>query len=253
MKSIPLIEYHVTNHCNLNCTGCAHFAPLSEPWYANVKDFEKDIKQLLTKVEIEQLILFGGEPFLHPTISDFFIMARKLLPNTKISVLTNGVLLIEKLGKLKNILVDNNIIVDVTCYPINVKYNFALKLLKQFNIPYHIYNDLEPIKTLRKHILCHERKSNDFDCLMIRSKSVQLKDGKLYICPLQAYIDIFNCYFNENFVVDDDCILDIYKSTDNEIVNFFFKKNSFCEFCREPIEGNVYSNSKKEKSEWMEI
>lgn len=249
-KHIPLIEYHLTNHCNLNCKGCAHFAPIAEPWFANINEYKNDMEELSSKVVVDELILFGGEPLLHPNISEFLIESRKMLPNTKISVLTNGLLVLERISELKDVFVQNDVWLDITCYPIDVKYQFMLKLLKAFRVKYRIYNDLEPIKTLRKHTLSHERKENKWDCLMIRSKSVQLKNGKLYICPLQAYIDIFNKFFNEDFAVDDECILDLYKATDEEIVNMYFRKNSFCEYCREPIEKNKYSTSKKEKSEW---
>lgn len=249
-KHIPLIEYHLTNHCNLNCKGCAHFAPIAEPWFANINEYKNDMEELSSKVVVDELILFGGEPLLHPNISEFLIESRKMLPNTKISVLTNGLLVLERISELKDVFVQNDVWLDITCYPIDVKYQFMLKLLKAFRVKYRIYNDLEPIKTLRKHTLSHERKENKWDCLMIRSKSVQLKKGKLYICPLQAYIDIFNKFFNEDFAVDDECILDLYKATDEEIVNMYFRKNSFCEYCREPIEKNKYSTSKKEKREW---
>lgn len=249
-KHIPLIEYHLTNHCNLNCKGCAHFAPIAEPWFADINKYKNDMEELSSKVVVDELILFGGEPLLHPNISEFLVESRKILPNTKISVLTNGLLVLERISELKDVFVQNDILLDVTCYPIDVKYQFMLKLLKAFGVKYRVYNDLEPIKTLRKHTLSHERKENNWDCLMIRSKSVQLKDGKLYICPLQAYIDIFNKFFNENFNVNDECILDLYKATDEEIFNMYFHKNSFCEYCREPIEKNKYSTSKKEKSEW---
>lgn len=249
-KHIPLIEYHLTNHCNLNCKGCAHFSPIAEPWFANINEYKNDMEELSSKVVVDELILFGGEPLLHPNISEFLIESRKMLPNTKISVLTNGLLVLERISELKDVFVQNDVWLDITCYPIDVKYQFMLKLLKAFRVKYRIYNDLEPIKTLRKHTLSHERKENKWDCLMIRSKSVQLKNGKLYICPLQAYIDIFNKFFNEDFAVDDECILDLYKATDEEIVNMYFRKNSFCEYCREPIEKNKYSTSKKEKREW---
>ncbi len=249
-KHIPLIEYHLTNHCNLNCKGCAHFAPIAEPWFADINKYKNDMEELSSKVIVDELILFGGEPLLHPNISEFLIESRKMLPNTKISVLTNGLLVLERISELKDVFVQNDVWLDITCYPIDVKYQFMLKLLKAFRVKYRIYNDLEPIKTLRKHTLSHERKENKWDCLMIRSKSVQLKNGKLYICPLQAYIDIFNKFFNEDFAVDDECILDLYKATDEEIVNMYFRKNSFCEYCREPIEKNKYSTSKKEKREW---
>ena len=54
--------------------------------------------------------------------------------------------------------VKNNITVDITCYPIAVNYKMTLKMLKVFGIKYKIYNDLEPIKTLRKHRLSHKKR-----------------------------------------------------------------------------------------------
>ena len=51
--------------------------------------------------------------------------------------------------------------------------------------------------------------------------------------------------------LNNDCYLDIYNCTDKQIVSMYHTKNSFCEYCREPIEGNKYSTSKKEKKEWM--
>jgi organic radical activating enzyme len=251
MKHIPLLEYHLTNHCNLNCKGCAHFAPLADPWFADLDSFKKDLTRLTSKVVIDGLILFGGEPLLHPQINDFVQVARELLPTAQISVLTNGVELLKKIPLIKDTFKNNNIIVDVTSYPIDVNYKLALKLLETFGIKYKIYNDLEPVKTLRHHRLSHERQKNEWNCLMINSKSVQLKEGKLYLCPIQAYIDIFNKYFNENYHVTEDCYLNIYDDiTDDDIVNMYFNKNSFCEYCREPIEGNTYSTSRREKQEW---
>ena len=163
----------------------------------------------------------------------------------------DALLLLKKIGNLAKIMKDNCIYIDITCDPISVNYELELKMLKALNIPYRIYNDLERVKTLRHHILSHDKKKNDWDCLMINSNSVQLRNGKLYICPLQAYIDIFNSYFNENFKIENDNVLDIYHCTDDDILNMYHRKNNFCEYCREPIEGNKYSTSKKEKSEWM--
>ena len=142
---------------------------------------------------------------------------------------------------------DNCIYMDITCYPINVDYELELKILKTLKIPYRIYNDLERIKTLRHHCLSHKKEKNNWNCLMINSNSVQLRNGKLYICPSQAYIDIFNDYFNENFKLNNDCYLDVYNCTDEQIISMYHTKNSFCEYCREPIEGNKYSTSKKVK------
>lgn len=32
--TLPYVELHLVDHCNLGCAGCSHFAPLAPPWYA---------------------------------------------------------------------------------------------------------------------------------------------------------------------------------------------------------------------------
>lgn len=251
MKHVRLIEYHITNHCNLNCKGCAHFAPLSQEWFANVDEFIKDLKQLSSKVIIDNLRIFGGEPLLHPQLRLFMHNARSILPQCNISVLTNGILVLQKMKELSNSFINDNIILELTRYPINVDYNDIMKLLNCIHIKTKIENNFEPVKTLRKHILNHIKQDNSFECCMIESQSVQLKHGKLYICPIQAYIEIFNNYYHDNFKVDDSDTLNIYDNiSDDDIINFYNKKNSFCKYCRQPIPNLKYALSNKDINEW---
>ena len=36
-------EVHITDHCNLNCKGCAHFSNLCKPTFADLDEFEADM------------------------------------------------------------------------------------------------------------------------------------------------------------------------------------------------------------------
>jgi hypothetical protein len=82
-----------------------------------------------------------------------------------------------------------------------------------------------------------------------------LKSGKLYMCAISAYIDIFNEYFNQSFsVLDTDCI-DIYKiQTVDEIFEFLSKPVPFCRYCTHKYEETRtdWCVSKKIESEWLE-
>jgi organic radical activating enzyme len=254
MKHVRMIEYHITNHCNVNCKGCAHFSPLSEPWFADVEEFKKDLKQLGTKIIVDNIRLFGGEPLLHPNVCEFFKAIHEIMPNTKMSVLSNGSLLKQRMGEMINSLIEYDVLVEMTRYPINVNYEKLFALLNSVGVRTKNFNQYEKTKILRKHILTHEAKQTDFDCCMIHWKSMQLKDGKLYLCPIQAYIDIFNKYFNETYQVKKEDILDIYDDnvTDEVIDKFYRNKNDFCKYCRKPIEDIEWEQSKRSKEEWME-
>ncbi len=44
---IPYLETHIVDHCNLKCRGCTHFAPLADPYFKSIEEFENDLKRLL--------------------------------------------------------------------------------------------------------------------------------------------------------------------------------------------------------------
>lgn len=38
-----VLEIMVTNHCNLNCMSCDHYAPVSEPYLLSYQNLEKQL------------------------------------------------------------------------------------------------------------------------------------------------------------------------------------------------------------------
>ena len=118
---MPLVE-----HCNLRCCGCDHFAPLAEQEFADLDAFENDFARLsyLVDGKAEKIGLMGGEPLLHPQVKDFLYIARRHFRKTKIRIVTNGVLLLNKKEDFWKACRDNNIIVEVT------KYRLTLILIK---------------------------------------------------------------------------------------------------------------------------
>ena len=118
---VPLVE-----HCNLRCCGCDHFAPLAEQEFADLDAFENDFARLsyLVDGKAEKIGLMGGEPLLHPQVKDFLYIARRHFRKTKIRIVTNGVLLLNKKEDFWKACRDNNIIVEVT------KYRLTLILIK---------------------------------------------------------------------------------------------------------------------------
>ena len=51
---------------------------------------------MAAKLRIEQIYLLGGEPLLHPQVSEFIREARKHFPETRIYVVTNGSLVMRQ-------------------------------------------------------------------------------------------------------------------------------------------------------------
>lgn len=91
---ISTLETNVVDYCNLNCKGCSHFSNLF-PKGSQIpfQTFERDIKQLSTKVFISQFNLLGGEVFLNNKLPDYIECLKKYMPKTKIELISNGMLI----------------------------------------------------------------------------------------------------------------------------------------------------------------
>lgn len=92
---LDAVELHVVDQCNMNCTGCSHFSPFARPWMADPATVLADLAALRAKFRggIRHINLLGGEPLLHPGLSDLMVRIRALAPESCITVVTNGLLL----------------------------------------------------------------------------------------------------------------------------------------------------------------
>jgi uncharacterized radical SAM superfamily Fe-S cluster-containing enzyme len=71
---VPLVE-----HCNLNCAGCGSYSPLAPEKFYDIDAFREDCRRIsdLTGGKIDRMGFAGGEPLLHPQITEFFETARR--------------------------------------------------------------------------------------------------------------------------------------------------------------------------------
>jgi MoaA/NifB/PqqE/SkfB family radical SAM enzyme len=63
----------------LNCACCSQFSPVADEGFYPIDIFKKDALRLfqLGGDKIKKFIFAGGEPLLHPQITDFFDFARE--------------------------------------------------------------------------------------------------------------------------------------------------------------------------------
>lgn len=73
LPELMQIEFHLADHCNLNCKGCTHFSNLvKEPVLADYEQFRQDLRRLSGLFSnIYEIFLLGGEPLLNPDAGNF--------------------------------------------------------------------------------------------------------------------------------------------------------------------------------------
>jgi MoaA/NifB/PqqE/SkfB family radical SAM enzyme len=256
-RKVLKFEVHVTDHCNLNCKGCDHFSPLAEENYLNVDFFERDCARIsiLTKGQVQSVTLLGGEPLLHPRLTDLFSIIRKYFDNTSVNILTNGTLLLQQTDDFWTSCKKYNIKINITRYPIKIDHNKIESLAKQYSVDLGYTGGL--IKEMWRipfDINGVQNVKYNFKKCFRANVCIFLQDGKLYTCPMIPCIKHFNKYFNQDLHVSENDYLDIYrvKSID-EIFDFLCKPIPFCRYCnyKEAVMGGIkWSISKKDISEW---
>lgn len=242
------LEYHLVDSCNLRCAGCSHYSSLiDEKICLSIDTIISDLRLLKDKVgdNLKWLRLLGGEPLIHPQISDCLKQIRGLFPSTKISLVTNGLLL----GKMKqdfyDVCLNSRIEIKITNYGIIDLSGIIDKLRKMGLIV--VYYGKQNKKWHYQHIRLTEGK---IDCLKncIYKKSCNnYRDGKIYLCPHIAYIEYFNKRFGKNIKLNETDYISLKEidSFDGLIEKLENMKPEFCfQYC------NYYDEDHPKVGKW---
>jgi organic radical activating enzyme len=199
--------------------------------------------------KVDTLMLLGGEPLLHPDIIEWIQSARRLLPEQKINLTTNGILLADMSEEFWNICHNNNIRILISRYPINIDVDEITSKAKKFNVELHISTYVANGRW-RKWILDLDGEQDPLYSFLHcyqANRAVYLIKEKLYPCVCAAYIDRFNKKFKKDLEITENDYLDIYAIDDaNTIFEFLTKPIPFCRYCKSKIMalGN-WSNKKQ--------
>ena len=257
-KSELSFQVHIADNCNLNCRGCSTFAPLcNNDSLTNISSFERDIEQIgkLTGGIVEELLLMGGEPLVHPDVVSFLEISRKYIKIGEITLLTNGILLLKQDEIFWKCCRDNKIKIGITPYPIKLDYERIIEIAKKYSIEleYFFVGDKTSFRKFPVNIKGNANVAKNFrKCL--NSKCTTLREGKMYSCYLPSCIVFLNNYFGQDFKVSERDYIDIYTvNSKDEILDFTCKPTPFCRYCDiDAIEfGIKWGMSKKEIGEWI--
>ena len=138
LNARPRLDVQVCDHCNLRCAGCMHFAPLAPERYLDLGEYERDLRCLAAVEGIsgffEAVVLMGGEPLLHPSIAKIVRLTRCVLPEERIQLGTNGLLLGSMGDAFWDAVVDCDVEIVISAYPIRVDYAALFALVSGHGI-----------------------------------------------------------------------------------------------------------------------
>jgi MoaA/NifB/PqqE/SkfB family radical SAM enzyme len=257
MRRQPIFPYnletHLVDHCNLNCKGCSHFAPLvrGEVFY-DLNHFEEDLLALRRLFrDVYEIRLMGGEPLLHPEVSKFIKVTRQIFPNTRIAIFTNGLLLDRMPRDFWETCSTNQVQVKLTNYPVPLD----LEKIKQLGKTHQVNLKIPPLISSFNQFININGDSNpedSFKSCRARYMCPFLRDGKLYTCAFAPHVHLFNQYFDQDIPVTEKDYIDITGDISSEDVFEFLKQPTplcrFCEVNRPPFR---WDRTHREIGEWI--
>lgn len=249
---IQKLEYHLTNSCNLSCSGCSHYSNIISGQTKDTKDFIINLNAWSKYLEVESFNFLGGEPFINKKILEFCDSAREILPDSTISIFTNGLLInkIQEQEYAKNFQ-KNKIRIQLTYHSFEESYREKIapniSILKSWNQDYGIqvsYKD--GVNSWTKRYLSNDDGTispfNDGDPekswkICSCKYATTLVEDKIYKCAPIAYLQYvkesnrtspdFDKYLNEYEPIS-------HKDPEDKINAFFesnFKPESVCGMC----------------------
>lgn len=90
---LPFLETMITQVCNLSCAGCTNYSDIKHSGYVSWEQGREWLEPWLSRIDIPDFGIIGGEPLINPECKDWLIGLRKLMPNSQIRFTTNGLLL----------------------------------------------------------------------------------------------------------------------------------------------------------------
>jgi len=252
------LEIDIVKHCNLNCKGCDHFAPLAEKQFLDLPTLQKDLKRLamLFSNKAEEIYLLGGEPLLNHKINDYIKVVRDSFPNTRLLIITNGILLDQMPIDFWDVCKKYNVIISPTKYPIKIDYDKLQGLAEKYGVQYEYYGSSEAGRSLW-HFPLDFLGKQDMEHSFINCRAanvcITLENGRLFTCSIAANIETYNKYFKQNYIISEDDYIDIYKAKSaDEILQKLARPIPFCRYC--DVEHRSYDHpwtiSKKSIKEW---
>ncbi|MBQ7630072.1 MAG: radical SAM protein [Selenomonadaceae bacterium] len=236
-KYLPYLEFHVADHCNLNCKACEHYSGLvKKPHFPNLQNFTRDFERLHEFIDdIYMIRILGGEPLLNPELNEYIKLSRRLYPQAQIYVVTNGILLPKMPESFFETLRRYNAAIAISFYPpLESKMPAIKHLLEEKRVMFG-FTPLYRTFTIKQTLNPHDQPKEIFlQCLQATCHN--LYEGKIASCFLPFTTKYFNAYYDKN--LPEDGALDLYDPnlTTEKLKAHLLTPFERCRYCTTPVE-----------------
>ena len=251
-QTLPNLELHLTHSCNLACESCSHYSNQGHRGMTSLSDASAWMKLWRSRLNPRLFSLLGGEPTIHPQLTEFVLLTRRNWPAAQIRIVTNGFFL-HRHPNLPDMIRDvSNALIVISVHHASPEYQERLKPVMGLT---NEWAQRYQIKIVTEQVFDHwTRRYHGFGSAMLpmednnprRSWEIcqsrycpQLFEGKIWKCAPLAYLPMQHAKYNlsekwkpylEYQPLSPAC-------TDAELAAFFAKEHeSYCGMCSARLE-----------------
>ena len=247
------VEIQLCDRCNLDCAYCSHLSPVSKPVTISLETLEAECHRL-ARVGVDEVNLMGGEPLLHPQVCEAIKLTRSILPNIKLIISTNGLLLPRMSKDFWQCCRENKVVLRITPYP-----KAKNGTLNYFKYVWLIRKNRVRMESTGwrfgfRHQLLSEKAEYDATSNYLRCQlhCTQVRDATLWPCAYVAYAFNLNNKFGTNFktAAGDSLPLDGITATDLRL--WLLRTKPFCAHCGiKDAQRITWRRSQYTRDEWL--
>lgn len=257
MQKKPTLDYlemHVCDHCNLNCKGCSHFSPLFPPTFSSLQAYGDDLKELARLFSnIRTFRLMGGEPLLHPEVTEFLDMTRTAFPHATIALVTNGILLDKQPESFWNLLSRRSIRIDVSGYPIQLPRESLMRKASKWGVELRLEPTIDDFRALLVDENAGFNQEEMFRLCRKDRTCPFLYNGRLYHCATIPLAPILNEEFGTKFPLYTSEGIELKECHDGwKAISFLNTPSSWCARCAlENLHTFSWAHTNRQPEEWL--
>jgi hypothetical protein len=90
IRLFPVVEFYITNICNLTCRGCNRFNNYNFKGHQRWADHADEYEAWAKRLDLPRITILGGEPTLNPDLELWAVNLRRLWPDAVIMIQSNG-------------------------------------------------------------------------------------------------------------------------------------------------------------------
>ncbi|MEO6953914.1 MAG: radical SAM protein [Polyangia bacterium] len=187
---VEAFELHVVEHCNLRCAHCCNMSPYLDGKTLSVAQISAQLEALSQHLHADVFKIMGGEPLLHPDITEVL----RAIPRTGIAdtvrLFTNGLLLSRMEDAFWEAL-DQLTVSSYSSAPVKPDHlAMIVEKARRFDVILnvkHVEHFSEVMSSVRRPVDDAQSQAV-YDACWLRDRCLIARDGRFFKCTRAAYL-----------------------------------------------------------------